>query len=260
MDAWNGNAEFLVPHLLRVPALVGYYRDGQDLLRDWDYHQEPDSAAAAYFNAVWANLLRLTFHDELPEELWPSGDGRWFEVVRGLMERFDDPFWDDVTTETVVETRDTILRRAMEDARDDLTRRLGKDPAGWSWGRLHALELRDASFGDSGIGPIEALFNRGPYEVGGGKEIVQANGWDAAIDYRTDWVPSQRMVVDLGDLDASRWVDLTGISGHPYHAHYGDQTELWRTGGTLPMRWDPDSVREGAEHRMVLVPAGAPPS
>ena len=40
----------------------------------------------------------------------------------------------------------------------------------------------------------------------------------------------------------------------------GDQTELWRTGGTLPMRWDPDSVREGAEHRMVLVPAGAPPS
>jgi penicillin G amidase len=260
MDAWNGNAEFLVPHLLRVPALVGYYRDGQDLLRDWDYHQEADSAVAAYFNAVWANLLRLTFHDELPEELWPSGDGRWFEVVRGLMERFDDPFWDDVTTETVIETRDTILRRAMEDARDDLTRRLGKDPAGWSWGRLHALELREATFGDSGIGPVEALFNRGPYEVGGGKEVVQANGWDAAVGYATDWVPSQRLVVDLGDLDASRWVDLTGISGHPYHAHYGDQTELWRTGGTLPMRWDSGSVREGAEHRMVLVPAGAPPS
>ncbi|HSK55100.1 MAG TPA: penicillin acylase family protein [Jiangellales bacterium] len=260
MDTWNGNAEFLVPHLLRVPALGDYYRDGQDLLRDWDYRQEPDSAAAAYFNAVWSNLLRLTFHDELPDELWPSGDGRWFEVVRGLMERFDDPFWDDVTTETVRETRDTILRRAMEDARDDLTRRLGKDPAGWSWGRLHALELREGTFGDSGVGPVEALFNRGPYEVGGGKEVVRANGWDAGAGYEVDWVPSMRMVVDLGDLDASRWIDLTGISGHPFHRHYGDQTELWRTGATLPMRWDAGSVREEAVDRMVLVPSGSPPS
>ncbi|HSK26147.1 MAG TPA: penicillin acylase family protein [Jiangellales bacterium] len=259
-DSWNGNAEFLVPFLLRVPALGDYYRDGQDLLRDWDLRQTPDSAAAAYFNAVWRNLLRLTFHDELPEELWPSGDGRWFEVVRGLMERFDDPYWDDVGTDTVVETRDTILRRAMEEARDDLTRRLGKDPAGWTWGRLHALELRDATFGESGIGPVEALFNRGPYEVGGGKEVVLANGWDAAEGYETDWVPSMRMVVDLADLDASRWVDLTGISGHPYHRHYGDQTDLWRTGGTLPMVSGRAAVEAAAQDRMLLVPGDPAPS
>jgi penicillin amidase len=55
-----------------------------------------------------------------------------------------------------------------------------------------------------------------------------------------------RMVVDLSDLNASRWIDLTGVSGHPYHNHYGDQTELWRTGETLQMYWDETTIREVA--------------
>ena len=43
-----------------------------------------------------------------------------------------------------------------------------------------------------------------------------------------------RMVVDLGDLDRSRWVNLTGESGHVGSAHYLDQTPLWIAGRTLP--------------------------
>ena len=80
---------------------------------------------------------------------------------------------------------------------------MGGDPDGWRWGRLHTLTLTNQSFGESGIGPIEWLFNRGPYELGGGSSIVNAIGWDASIGYGVDWVPSMRMVVDLDDLDAS---------------------------------------------------------
>jgi penicillin G amidase len=254
MDTYNSNAETLVPALLAVGESADYYGDGLDLLRDWDYTQPPDSAAAAYFNAVWRNLLRLTFHDEVLEDVQPSGSGRWFEVVRHLLEAPDDPYWDDVSTEDVVERRDTILRQAIRDGRDEMTRLQGKDPATWGWGRLHALTLTDATFGSSGIGPIESLVNRGPVEVGGGESIVQATGWKAPKGFATDWVPSMRMVIDLGDLDASRWIDLTGVSGHPYHDHYGDQTELWRTGGTLPMRWDPDTIRAEAASTLRLSP------
>jgi penicillin amidase len=254
MDTYSSNAETLVPALLAVGEPADYYGDGLALLRDWDYTQPPDSAAAAYFNAVWRNLLRLTFHDELPEDVWPSGGGRWFEVIRNLLETPDDPYWDDVSTEDVVERRDTILRQAIRDGRDEMTRMQGKDPANWTWGRLHALTLRDATFGSSGIGPIEALVNRGLVEVGGGASIVQATGWTAPDGFATDCVPSMRMVVDLADLDASRWIDLTGISGHPYHQFYGDQTELWSIGQTLPMRWNPDTVRAEAANTLRLVP------
>jgi penicillin amidase len=175
-------------------------------------------------------------------------------VVRHLLEAPDDPYWDDVSTEDVVERRDTILRQAIRDGRDEMTRLQGKDPAKWAWGRLHALTLTDATFGSSGIGPIEALVNRGPVEVGGGESIVQATGWNAPNGFQTDWVPSMRMVVDLADLDASRWIDLTGVSGHPYHDHYGDQTELWRTGQTLPMRWDEETIRADAATMLRLMP------
>ena len=51
-------------------------------------------------------------------------------------------------------------------------------------------------------------------------------------------MPSMRMIVDLANLDESRWIQLTGNSGHAFHANYDDQFELWRTGQNLPMRWD----------------------
>lgn len=252
LDTYNAAAEILVPYLRDMEVPEGYYGDGLRLLTDWDYSQPPDSAAAAYFNAVWRSLLELTFHDELPEDQWPDGGGRWFEVVRTLLGSPHDLYWDDISTEGIVETRDDILVQAVLDARDEMTRLQGKNPDTWSWGRLHALTLTDETFGTSGIGLVEAMVNRGPFDVGGGTSVVQANGWDAAEGYETDWVPSMRMIVDLADLDASRWIDLTGVSGHPYQEHYGDQTELWRTGRTLPMLWDHERIREAGEHTFTL--------
>ena len=95
-------AATLVPYLLDVEDLPGgYYRDGQELLRDWDFTQPADSAPAAYFNVVWRNLLELTFHDDLPEETWPDGGERWFAVVERAADASPaDPWWDDADTET----------------------------------------------------------------------------------------------------------------------------------------------------------------
>ncbi|TDE08387.1 penicillin acylase family protein [Jiangella asiatica] len=254
LDTHNAAADILLPHLLELDAPDGYYGDGLRLLADWGGAMESDSAAAAYFAAVWRNLMELTFHDDLPEDEWPDGGGRWFEVMRALLDEPDDPYWDDIRTESVVETRDLILVEAARDARDDMTVEQGKDASRWDWGRLHAMELTEQTFGTSGVGLVEWLYNRGPVEVGGGGSIVDATAWDAAEGYETVWAPSMRMIVDLGDLNASRWIDLTGISGHPFHEHYTDQTELWRDGETLPMRWDADDIRAAAEHTFTFVP------
>src|SRR5690606_17683123 len=77
MDTHTALGPVLVPYLLELDHPGDYYGDGIDLLRGWDYSQPPDSAAAAYFNAVWRNLMRLTFHDELPEGQWPARGSRW---------------------------------------------------------------------------------------------------------------------------------------------------------------------------------------
>src|SRR5690606_37498704 len=64
LDSRNGFAPVLVPHLLRVDGLVAFTREGRATLRDWDFMQDVDSAGAAFYNAVWRNLLAMTFHDE----------------------------------------------------------------------------------------------------------------------------------------------------------------------------------------------------
>ena len=133
---------------------------------------------------------------------------------------------------------------------------MGSDPDGWRWGRLHTLMLTNQSFGESGIGPIEWLFNRGPYELGGGSSIVNAIGWDASIGYGVDWVPSMRMIVDLDDFDASTWVNLTGASGHAFHPHYADQAPLWQRGETRAWPFTTTAVQGAATDTLQLNPAG----
>ncbi len=68
--------------------------------------------------------------------------------------------------------------------------------------------------------------------------------------------PSMRMVVSLADWDDSRWINLTGVSGHPFDSHYTDQTDLYVDGRTLPWPFTPDAVDAAGEDTLTLEPAG----
>ena len=254
LDTLNLNAQFLVPQL---PALPNdpFYSPARAELDDWDFRQPADSSPAAYFNAFWRNLLAQTFDDELPENAWPDGGDRWVEVIRELWADPTNDWWDDKTTQGTIESRDEIVQRALRDARDELTRLLAKDPASWQWGRLHTLELTNPSFGTSGIGLVERLFNRGPIRLGGGSSIVDATGWDPSDGYHVTAVPSMRMVIDMSDLDGSQWVNLTGESGHIYHEHYVDQVDLWSQGRYYSWPWSVAAVKDAADSTLTLRPA-----
>lgn len=252
-DDRNLFAERLVPSLMAVD-LAGPSKEARALLDGWDGSQDVGSAAAAYFNAVWRHLLELTFHDDLPEGAWPNGGDRWYEVVSALLDDPDDPFWDDTRTEEVTERRDDILRQALASAYQELKELLGEDVKAWRWGDLHTLTLTHGSLGTSGIAPIEALFNRGPLAAPGGKDAVNANGWNVQEGYAVTTVASMRMIVNLADLDKSRWINLTGASGHAFHDNYWDQAELWARDELLPMRSDRESVTKAAVHVLRLRP------
>ena len=254
MDSYNTNAQKLVPHLLDLPLETRFARQGQDTLRGWDLRQAADSAAAAYFSVVWRNVLEMTFHDELPREQWPDGGERWFNVLRTILDKANSHWWDNLATPTIVERRDDILRDAMVRARDELTMIRSRSTSGWAWGNLHRLTLVNPTLGDTGMGMIDRLFNRGPVEVGGGGGLVNANAWDAAEGYGVTAVPSMRMVVDLADLDRSRWIQLSGSSGHAFHEHYDDQLPLWADGQTLPWAFDDEAITMSTVDTLTLRP------
>ncbi|URM91045.1 penicillin acylase family protein [Streptomyces sp. MRC013] len=294
MQTDNGSeiAKLLTPLLLKVDVSDPHVREAQRLLEGWDYTQEADSPAAAYFNAVWRNVLKLAFGDKLPKELrvegeclnvpsvdptvpddqrgrlvrecgrraadkaQPDGGDRWYEVVRPLLEDEDNAWWHTSGNrlDAPTKTRDQLLARAMEGARWELTAQLGKDVSTWSWGRLHQLNLRNQTLGTGGPGIVRYLLNRGPWNLSGGEAAVNATGWNAAGGYGVVWVPSMRMVVTVGDWDRSRWINLTGASGHAYHPHYTDQTDKWARGELLDWPFSDGAVDAAKVDHLVLKP------
>jgi penicillin G amidase len=257
-DTHNGIAAVLVPMLLTIDVSDPFTKEAVELLRGWDYSQPVDSAAAAYFNVVWADILGIAFGDELPEGFRPDGGDRWFEVVQTLLDDPRNPWWDDRKTPDVVESRDEVLRRSLSQARLQLTSSLGKDPGRWQWGRLHRLRLEQTPLGLAGSpSVIRSLVNSGPFDAPGGSSIVNAFSWDASSgSFDVTAAPSMRMIVDLSDLDSSRWVNQTGISGHPWDSHYSDQTQAWLKGEDYAWRFSADAVREAAGDTLEITPAG----
>jgi penicillin G amidase len=142
----------------------------------------------------------------------------------------------------------------MKNARWELTSKLGKDIDSWSWGRLHHLMLKNQTIGTEGPGFMQFLLNRGPWDLGGGKDAVNATGWNAAGGYDVIWAPSMRMVVSLENFDKSRWINLTGASGHAYNPHYVDQMDKWSEGALLPWAFSQRAVEKGTEEKMALTP------
>ncbi|MFJ8534274.1 penicillin acylase family protein [Streptomyces sp. NPDC093591] len=292
LDNSSEIAKLLVPKLLKIDIEDKHVREAQKLLEGWDYTQDADSAAAAYFNSVWRNILKLAFGNKLPKELrvegqclsvdpvnttgpadetqkvrecgereadqaQPDGGDRWFEVVRTLMEDPESDWWTtpkSLTRPGAVHNRDDLFRRAMIDARWELTAKLGKDIDTWSWGRLHRLFLKNQTLGTEGPSVLQYVLNRGPWKLSGGEATVNASGWNAAGGYGVVWVPSMRMVVNLGDLDKSKWINLTGASGHAYSAHYTDQTDKWADGELLDWSFSDGAVDESTSDTLVLRP------
>jgi penicillin amidase len=252
-DTFDANGRTYVPLLLQLDELSNGEAQAQNLLKDWDYQSRADSAPAAVFNAFWRHLLQNTFNDEMPVEgYYPEGGSRWNEIMRQLDER--SAWWDDKTTKDRKETRSDIIRESFEDGIAELEDIFGKDPVKWKWGDMHAATFRNGTLGESGVPPIEALFNRGPFPVGGGESIVNATGWSVKDGYETNWLPSMRMIVDLSNLNNSVTVHTTGQSGHAYHPHYADMAPLWANVEYYSMLWEEETITSAAEGHLVLQP------
>ncbi|MEV0487169.1 penicillin acylase family protein [Streptomyces sp. NPDC050508] len=292
LDDSSEIAKLLVPKLLKIDEPDPDVREAQKLLEGWDYTQDADSAAAAYFNSVWRNILKLAFGNKLPKELrvegqclyvtpvdttgpadedtqkvrecgerdadaaQPDGGDRWFEVVRKLMDDPTNDWWKTPKSgnRPGASNMNQLFKRAMIDARWELTAKLGKDIDTWSWGRLHRLFLKNQTLGTEGPAIVQYVLNRGPWKLSGGEATVNATGWNAAGGYGVVWVPSIRMVVNLDDFDKSKWINLTGASGHAFSAHYTDQTGKWVNGELLPWSFSSKAVDGSTSDTLVLKP------
>jgi len=247
------------PYLLAVPPAGEREKKALDEVRRWDLRYEPGSAGASVYEVWYWYLLEDILNDDLGPDVFKEyrtvGLSQVPSIV-DLLARPDDPLFDDRRT-PAVERRDDIVRRSLTHAVAWLSKRYGDDPAGWTYGRVHSVTFVHAPLGQSGIAPLERLFNSATFPARGTAFTVDAAMPDFTAPFGVVFGTSQRMIVDLSDLETSTWVNSTGQNGQLWNRHREDQIPKWEAVQGYPMRFGEAAVRAHPEGRLTLVPGAA---
>lgn len=241
-------------------TITGVESKSLALLCAWDCDETADSAAAALFE-IWyrrhfrPGYLREILRDHVPPDqveaalraVLPAeddaGETRTDLAVVADPERFLGPDGTQRLRRIAVATLAT--------ATEDITRRLGPDPDGWRWGDLHHAQLTHPVLGAFGAQPPEWT-TIGPLPRGGSGDTVGAASYLA--DFRQSVGSTFRMVVDVGNWDASVAMNSPGQSGRPTDPHYQDLFPVWAGDGAFPLLYSRAAVEAHTVRRYLLTP------
>ena len=115
------------------------------------------------------------------------------------------------------------------------------------------MVFRQQPFGVSGIGPLEWLFNSSSLPARGDNFTINVS-WTDADSFEMTGGVSQRLIIDLDNLDDTRAINSTGQSAHLMHPHRHDMIPLWQEVEyvVLPFSRERVQTEKGAE--LVLSP------
>ncbi|HBL29293.1 MAG TPA: hypothetical protein DD490_20875, partial [Acidobacteria bacterium] len=252
-------AEAVRPALLAASPAGDRERAAADRVRTWDLRYDPGSVGAAIYEVWYWHLLGEVLGDELGEDVLKEyrivGMSQVPSII-DLLTRPNDPLFDDRRT-PAKESRDDIVRRSLTRAVAWLAERHGGDPAGWTYGKVHTVTLVHSPLGASGIAPLERLFNSKTYPAPGTAFTVNAAVADVTKPFAVNFGTSQRMLVDLADLEASTWVNSTGQDAQLFRPHREDQIPKWVAVEDYPMTYGEAAVQAKPESRLTLAPGPA---
>ena len=239
-----GSMTFTDPLAVRAAAI----------LRSWDKSAALKGPGRLFF--AFLSDLR----DEVARPIGAGTSGAW--VTWSLLDRMitgetPESLWDDPSTPRR-ETRVDRVERALVSALARVEREDGKDPRRWSWGKVHRLSY-DHPFATALPRLLAERLRFGPVSLAGEWHTLNVAGFELGGD-RADVVhiPSARLIVDLGNPDASRIVLPLGQSGQLFDRHAHDLLAAWSTGRDVPLPFTSGAVDAAAISEMTFVPADRP--
>lgn len=253
MDLQNDDTAMLGRRLVKLLQPLtsddAHVKQGLDLLKPWDARDAADSAAAAVFEVWIANhlgpVLLKTTAPKAADLIAPEASS--ISALVAAVESPDASFGADPAA-----ARDRILRDSLGAAVADVASKLGPDPSTWRWGRLHVAKF------DHALMPLAdkataAQLSVGPLAYGGAGNVPRAATY-RRTDYRLLSGASFRMVLDVGNWDASRTINTPGQSGDPFSGHYRDLAPLWATGQYVPLLYSLSAVEAATAEAITLTP------
>ncbi|WP_440711756.1 penicillin acylase family protein [Herbiconiux sp. YIM B11900] len=226
----------------------------------WDGVESTDSREALVFEIWWRRHFRRRLLERHLRRLGTSED-LLAEGVRRLThdESAVGDLRGDLRILEALDPRDTAAVSALRDDVDaamggaltEIRLLVGDDEAAWRWGAVHhGAFLNTALLGTEVPDDWQRL---GPVERGGGPDTVGLTSYETG--FRQVMGSSFRMVLDVGDWDASLVLNGPGQAGDPRSPHYSDHLAAWAKGEGFPMAYSREAVNAAAAHRIWLRPA-----
>jgi penicillin amidase len=242
-DTLSPMARDLLPLMLQARPKSKQATEAIERLKSWDRRMERDQTAPLLF-AAW---LRAFNRVVLADKLGDAFDDYWGmhpDVIRLILT--EHPEWCEEPAEGAASCAPQ-LATALEQALDELRKRYGDDMNGWQWGRAHAAQFANSLWAKV---PVIGGFIALGIPADGGYDTINRGATPVASTddpYSDTHGSTLRMIVDLSDIAASRFMIAPGQSGNPLSAHYSDLMTSWRDVAYL-------TLGKSAAHTLVLAP------
>ena len=224
------------------------------ILQNWKGAYLKSSLAPTIYNRFLFEFLQNTYKDELGEafDLFINSQLQ-DQVLRTQIDRKKSVWWDDISTENIVETKAEIALKSYKNAITFLQNQLGANVESWTWNRVISVEYEHA-IGKAG-GLLRDFFNIGPFETIGGNEVInnQIFNLNSTGIYKVTAGPSTRRVIDFSDVENGLSILPTGQSGNVFSDYYKDQTQKYINGEFIKMQLNASEI-EKAENILILNP------
>jgi penicillin amidase len=230
-----------------------------EILCNWDGNLNPESVGGTLYEVIRYSLVRNLLEPVLGEDLCNKVMGQGFHPL--LLSSNEFYGHDTVTMLRLLSNPDSwwvqsaggrkkLLVRSTKQALNWLNEELGADINNWQWGKIHRVIYSHAL---SLQKPLDKVFNRGPFPIGGDTDTICQTAMFPNDPYdNLAWAPSFRQIIDMSDLSRSVAVFSPGQSGQIGSLHYDDLIDHWLEGKYYPILWTRDQIEKAAKARLIL--------
>lgn len=203
------------------------------ILKEWDGQYGIEDVGPTVYSKLVYEVLKLAMTDELGKRSFDELKITY--LYKNNQQRIipDDqsPWWDNVQTKDVKETREYIFAQAIDQTEKDLVAQLGRDPKNWKWGRVHTLTHHHPI----GMNPtMDKLFhfNVGPFPAPSTNGVINKLAFNMNSEgvYEVISGPALRVLIDFADVEHSQSINPTGQSGSVFSPYYRDQAKMYVDG------------------------------
>ncbi|HZQ92102.1 MAG TPA: penicillin acylase family protein [Terriglobales bacterium] len=234
-----------------VAAASPRAKEAARLMRGWDGRVTADSVAPTLVTQSRNELWRLLLEPRLGPSPDPQPNSPPAPPVGWRQYSW---FMSEVALENILERQpqrwlppgfrsyDDLLAAAVEAAASQKS--APRDLSKWTWGSARHVEYRHPVLGAA---PLVGRW------AGTGSRPLSGNG-NTVKQMGRQLGPSERMVTDFADLDATRLNIVSGQSGQILSPHFRDQFDAWYEGRSFVLAFSDEAVAKAKQHELRLEP------